>query len=209
MACLHLLRSELDGAIYVDTGFAYPETLALVDYAAGIVPMHVVKTDRRAQNEAEGIPSDVVPIDWTRQGQMFSAPKNVTIQSYLGCCYQNIAAPLLAKAQELRATHLYYGQRNDEGHRSPARDGDVVGGIVRRQPLEGWTAAEVLAYLATKMEVPAHYAISHSSLDCWDCTAFRRESADRIEWMREKHPDLHARYAPRAAALQQALTEAL
>jgi 3'-phosphoadenosine 5'-phosphosulfate sulfotransferase (PAPS reductase)/FAD synthetase len=209
MACLHLLRGQLDCAIYVDTGFAYPETQALVDYAASLVPMHVVKSERAAQNEREGIPSDVVPVDWTVAGQEATHSKNCRVQSYMECCYQNIARPLFVKAQELGVTELVYGQRGNEGHRSSAKDGDMVLGIIRRQPIEDWTEAEVLAYLASKMEVPAHYKIKHSSLDCYDCTAFRNDSADRIAYTREKHPIFFVKYAKRAELLDGALSQAL
>lgn len=209
MACLHLERETLDCAIYVDTGYAYTETLALVEYVAGILPMHVVKSQRREQNEYEGIPSDVVPIDWTRLGQSITAVKPVKIQSYLGCCAENISFPLFAKAKELGVTHLVCGQREDESHRGPVRNGHDVDGIVRLHPIEKWTEHEVLAYLATKMEVPAHYAIKHSSLDCYDCTAYRAESHDRIAWMREKHPVMYEVYRSRYVALSTALLQAL
>ena len=128
MACLHLLRSTLDCAIYVDTGFSYPETAALVEYARTIIPVHVVVSDRKAQNELEGLPADVVPIDWTRLGHTITGPKPVLIQSYLGCCYESISKPLLDYAIRIGVKELVYGQRDDEGHKSPARDGTVVSG---------------------------------------------------------------------------------
>lgn len=205
MACLHLLRDSLDCAIYVDTGFSYPETLELVSYANSIVPVHIVKSERNG----EGLPSDIVPIDWTTLGQQIAGKKSVKVQSYLGCCYESISAPIIKKAQELGVTELVYGQRNDENRKAPSRDGDVVFGMIRRHPIENWTADEVVAYLATKMEIPAHYAIKHSSLDCYDCTAYRKDSTDRIEWMRAEHPDLYQRYASRATLLDSALKEAM
>lgn len=209
MACLYLLREELDCAIYVDTGFAYPETQDLVEYASKLVPMHIVHSDRAGQNARDGVPADVVPIDWTVAGQQATCKKESTVQSYLECCYQNIARPLFVKAQELGVTELVYGQRKDEDHRAPAKDGDVVFGIKRLHPIESWTTEDVMSYLATKMKVPEHYKIKHSSLDCYDCTAFRRDSDDRIQWMREKHPIYYAKYSVRAALLDDALGQAL
>lgn len=208
MACLHLMRDELECAIYVDTGFAYPETEALVRYAETMLPVHRVKVDRDGQNREHGIPSDVVPVDWTLLGQQFTTKKAATIQSYLSCCYENLSAPLNAKAKELGVTHLVCGQRNEEGHKSPSRDGAVVDGIVRLHPIEHWSKAQVFEYLASKMEIPAHYALKHSSLDCYDCTAFRKESHDRIAWMRSAHPEFHAAYEARMNHLDTALREA-
>lgn len=209
MACLFLMRRELEFAIYVDTGFAYPETTALIDYAETILPVVRVRSDRAGQNARMGIPADVVPVNWTAMGQMVTSPKPVTVQSYLGCCYENISAPLMAKAKELGVTEIVSGQRNADGHKSPSRDGAVVEGITRRHPIEQWSDAQVFAYLSTVMDVPAHYAFKHSSLDCYDCTAYRLETADRINWTRDKHPKLHAAFMGRATLLDGALSEAL
>jgi 3'-phosphoadenosine 5'-phosphosulfate sulfotransferase (PAPS reductase)/FAD synthetase len=208
MACLHLLLAQLDCAVYVDTGFAYPETLNLVEYAAKLVPLHVVKTDRKAQNEREGIPADVVPINWTRYGQQFTGEKPVMIQSYLGCCYENLMAPLFAKAAELGVTHLYFGQRRAESHHSPVCSGSTHNGIVREHPIEDWTDEDVFAFLAEHIDIPPHYRITHSSLDCYDCTAYARESEDRIEYTREHHPSFYAEWEKRERALKKALEEA-
>lgn len=209
MACLHLLAGTLDCAIYVDTGKSYPETAAMVEYANTIVPVITVHTNQSEQNKREGIPADVVPIDWTRFGQQLAGEKMVTLQSYLNCCFENISIPLILKAKELGATEIVYGQRTDENHKSPSRNGDVTEGIVRLQPIENWTSEEVLAYLSTKMSVPAHYSIKHSSLDCYDCTAFRKDSTDRVEFTKANHPDKYLEYSHRLNLLDSALTDAL
>lgn len=205
MACLHLMRDSLDCAIYVDTGYSYPETRALVDYAATLVLMHVVSATR---NDAEGIAADVVPVDWTVVGQAVGGKKDCTIRSYLDCCFQSIGLPLVAKARELGVTELVYGQRNAESRKATSRDGDVVAGMVRRHPIEDWTEEEVVAYLESKMEIPAHYSIKHSSLDCYDCAAYRKDSIDRVAWTREVHPVLFSRYEARARLVADALKEA-
>ena len=209
MACLHLLKATLDCAIYVDTGKSYPETQEMVRYAAGIIPVITVRTDQESQNRREGLPADVVPIDWTRLGQMVTKPKPVMIQSYLSCCFENIAYPLLAKAKEIGATEIVYGQRNDDGHRATSRNGDVIEGITRLHPIEHWTRSQVLEYLASIMEIPDHYRIKHSSLDCYDCTAYRHDSEDRISFTRRRHPDFYRSYRQRIDGVNQALTDSL
>lgn len=212
MACLHLMRETLDCAIFVDTGFTYPETREMVNYAASLVPtMHVVQTDRRQQNAREGIPADIVPIAWTVIGQQFSGNKAVTIQSYLGCCWETIIDPLWAKARELGVTHIVMGQRTDEPYKSPARHETPVDGIVRLHPIEDWSGQQVLAYLKTKMDVPAHYlALEHNtSLDCYDCPAYEHQSRDRLVWTAARYPAFYAEYSVRRKALDGALREAL
>lgn len=209
MACLYLVRDQLDCAIYVDTGFAYPETQALVEHAKSLIPVHVVRSDRRGQNARCGVPADLVPINWTVLGQHLTSPKPVTIQSYLQCCWENIAAPAAAYAKSLGVTHLVGGQRMEEGHKSTSRHGDLVDGLVRLYPIHDWTRQQVLEYLRTKMALPDHYWIQHSSLDCYDCTAFAHESKDRVAWTRERYPAFHAEYQRRHDAITSAISEAV
>lgn len=209
MACLFLMRERLDCAIYVDTGYAYPETREMINYASSLITVHVVKADRAAQNAAYGIPADVVPINWTAIGQRMTTPKPMMIQSYLQCCYENIAQPLYAKAHALGVTHLVTGQRHDEPHKSTSIDGSLVEGIVRVHPLEEWTAEQVLDYLHLQMEVPPHFYFAQSSLDCYDCPAYEQQSRDRVAWMQERYPDAYQAYLIRRAAVTTALTESL
>lgn len=210
MACLHLLRAELDCAIYVDTGFTYPETRQMVNYASTLVPiMFVVQSDRIGQHALNGLPSDLVPVEWTVTGQAMTGKKATLIQASLQCCYENLSAPLLAKAKALGVTHLVYGQRHEESYKAPSRDGDVVEGMVRVHPIEDWTTPQVLAYLATKMDVPDHYRLTRSSLDCYDCPAYRRVSQDLHEWTKAKYPQFHAAYQHNYNAVLGAIQEAL
>lgn len=209
MACLFLQKEQLEFAIYVDTGYSYPETHEVIALARTHVPVHVVRSNRFQQNYDHGIPADVVPIDWTTLGQQMTRRKPVKIQSYLGCCYENINLPLLNYAHAQGVTELVFGQRWRESHKSPSVDGDVVWGMKRIHPIEDWTDEHVLEYLATQMKVPAHFYIKHSSLDCYDCTAFKRESRDRVEWMRMQHPRMFLEYLDRKRKLDAALDEAL
>jgi 3'-phosphoadenosine 5'-phosphosulfate sulfotransferase (PAPS reductase)/FAD synthetase len=208
-ACLHLMRDKLDCAIFVNTGFAFPETLAMVEYASQLVPMHIVHVDRKGQNEREGIPADVVPVDWTPLGHLVTGPKPARIQSYLACHFANITRGIWAKAIELGITHLVNGQRNSEHHKSIARNGLDIFGIERVQPLDDWSEEDVYTYLGSVMDVPPHFALNHSSLDCYDCTGFRARTLDRIAWAKVKHPELHAEFEERDRQLKQALAESI
>lgn len=210
MACLHLLRDTLSCAIYVDTGYGYPETKALVEYAATIIPVHIVTSDRDRQQAQSGWPSDVVPIAWTHLGQSVTTTKDIMIQSYLGCCFENISFPLLERARELGVTHLVYGKRREETTTSIARNGDCVHGMIRVHPIEDWTASQVLAYLDTKMAVPEHYrTVTHSSLDCYDCTGFRQDSQDRAVWMQQHYPHYYDLYRERMEKIDAAIQAGL
>jgi len=207
MACLHLCRASIDCAIYVDTGKSYPETLAMVEYASSIVPVCIVKSNQQEQNELEGIPADVVPVNYTRFGQAIAGYKNIRIQGYLECCFQNIGLPLFLKARELGATEMIYGQRLDDQFKATSRNGDVIDGITRLHPIEKWTSEDVLSYLRTVMDVPEHYYFEHSSLDCYDCTAFTKHTQDRVEFTRNRYPEFHRQYHARMNLVRQALLE--
>lgn len=207
MACLHLCRDRIDFAIFVDTGKTYPETWKMVEYAKNIVPVFIVESNQNEQNNNYGIPSDVVPVNYTPVGQAVTRIKPFKIQNYLECCFSNISHPLFMKAKELGAISMIYGQRMEEGHRSPARNGDMVDGILRLHPIENWSTEQVLNYLSTVMEVPEHYRIKHSSLDCYDCTAYRADSQDRVAYTKDKHPKFYRKYESRMNLIRQALKE--
>lgn len=212
MACLFLNRDKLDDitVIWVNTGKVYPETMALVDYAKGVCKNFVeVMVDRVLQNELNGIPADVVPIAWTNMGQQFSGKKDVTVQPYLSCCYENIGMQLHHAAQTLGITHLIRGQRNDERHKSTARNGTIIDGITYLQPIENWTKTDVMNYLTECMDIPAHFSLNHSSLDCYDCTAYRDESKDRVAYTKSNHPNFYAEYLVRKEKLDDVINLAL
>lgn len=211
MACLHLLRDRLSFAIFVDTGFLLPETRECVNYASSLLPVHIVLTDRKGQNAREGMPSEVVPIDWTAAGQRLTGPKPVKIQSYRQCHYENVNLPLWTKALALGVTHLVNGARADEHKNAMIPAVCQTDGVTELSPLYNWTEHDVFEYLETVMEVPAHYyAVPRSSsLDCFDCTGFVQDTVEFIPWLRARYPAEYAQYALRNHALYAAIHEAL
>lgn len=212
-ACLWLNRERLHEitVLWVDAGKTYPEVLDTIDLARQMCPNFVhVSVDRDEQNRINGIPADVVPVKWTRAGQQALGSKPVTIQPYLSCCFENISLPLHRAALEHGITHLIRGQRDDDGHKSPSRNGAVVdGGITYIHPIESWTSEEVLSFVGKHMPLPEHFKLKHTSMGCYDCTAYRKESVDRVAFMRERHPTLYAEYRARDAQLKAALAEAI
>jgi 3'-phosphoadenosine 5'-phosphosulfate sulfotransferase (PAPS reductase)/FAD synthetase len=132
----------------------------------------------------------------------------VKIQSYFGCCYDNITAPLMAKVKELGITELISGKRNDEHHKSSGKDGDVVDGVKHIHPIENWSQEQVLSYLHDNMTVPTHFYFNHSSLDCYDCSAYLKDTQDVFEWSR-KHPELHAKKVIRIQQVKDTLNKAM
>ncbi len=207
MACLYLYKHRLDDieVIWANTGRNYPEALETISRASEMCPRwHEVRTDREMQWKRNGLPSDLVPVDWTTHGQIFTPIKALKVQSYIQCCYENIGFPVWQKVKELGCTEVIRGVRNDEEHTSPTENLD---GIKCIHPLASWTKSEVLGYLKSKMgELPGHFVLEHSSMDCFDCTAFAAHSLDRAEYTRKKHPGLYAEYISGIRALHGAMS---
>ena len=195
LACWYLYKNQNPIVFWSNTGKAYPETLELVNkIRSEAVEFIEVITDQAAQIQEFGLPSDIVPVDCTIEGMAVTGQKPVIVQSYLNCCYQNISKPLLDAAKKRGITSLVRGQRLDESHKSVAKHGSIVDGITFIQPIETWTKEQVFAFLQTQCTLPEHYVIEHSSLDCYDCTAYLKHSADRVAYTKEKHPKLYEEY---------------
>lgn len=211
-ACLWLNKHRWSDIVvlWVNTGKNYPELLETINQARAMCPNFIeLVVDRDGQNAFNGLPSDVVPVNWTRLGQSVTGEKPVMVQSYIQCCLENIGENLQKYCKDHGITRLIRGQRNDEGHKSSARDGSVIEGITYEQPIEDWTAQQVLDYVSAHMPLPAHFKFKHSSMDCYDCTAFTADSVDRISYTKANHPMLYAEYETRNQALKSALIESM
>jgi phosphoadenosine phosphosulfate reductase len=204
LACWYLYSNQNPIVFWVNTGKLYPETRAVVNEVRQNAKLFVeVQTNQQVQNDQEGLPSDFVPIDHTPLGMQCTGLKNVMVQSYLNCCSANISRPLMEAAKEYGITRLIRGQRDSESHKSPSRHGSVVEGITFLHPIENWSDEQVYSLiLAHRGELPEHFKIKHSSLDCYDCTAYVKHSHDRVNWMKEKHPELYKQYDVRMTALK-------
>jgi phosphoadenosine phosphosulfate reductase len=195
LACWYLYKDQNPIVFWANTGKAYPETVDLVNkIKSEAVEFIEVVSDQKGQIAAFGLPSDIVPVDNTFDGMQLTGKKPVMVQSYLNCCYENKAKPLMEAAKKRGITQMIRGQRLDESHKSTAKHGSIVDGIMFIQPIETWSKEQVFAFLRTQGELPEHYAIEHSSLDCYDCTAYLSHSADRVAYTKEKHPKLYEEY---------------
>jgi 3'-phosphoadenosine 5'-phosphosulfate sulfotransferase (PAPS reductase)/FAD synthetase len=208
-ACLHLMKDQIDVVLWVNTGKNYPEALEAINLAKKMCKAFIeIKSDRDTQNAVNGIPSDIIPFANTQFAQQVTGHTETKIQSYFGCCYDNITLPLMAKVKQLGVTYLVSGKRNDEGHVSSSKDGDVIDGVTHLHPIENWTRDQVLEYLESKMQVPEHLYFNHSSLDCYDCSAYIKDTKDVFEWSK-KHPALHAKKVIRINQVKETLNQAM
>jgi 3'-phosphoadenosine 5'-phosphosulfate sulfotransferase (PAPS reductase)/FAD synthetase len=196
IACLELFKPYLDkiAVIWVNTGSNLPEVEECVTKVALEVPNFVeIPTNQAWSVEVNGYPADVVPVNFTKLGQCFTNTKDIVLRSYLECCNENIWSPAYARVQELGVTGVIRGQRSDEGHKAPLNSGEVVDGIEYFFPLQDWSNEDVNNYLVKQgVEMTERLMMrSHTSLDCWNCTAFTENSVERMEYMKKYHPVKH------------------
>lgn len=201
LACLYLLRplwKEITVA-WVNTGAAYPETIRLMDRVRSLVPHFLeINSDQPANIAANGPPSDIAPIRSLPQGRIATQYDGTPIQSFLECCSENMWKPMQDAMTALGATVIIRGQKLSDERKSPIRDGYTVNGVRYWFPVEAWTDEEVFAYLkANGVEIPAHYAYTKTSLDCWSCTAYLDENLGRLRHMRKNEPVMWRQIEPR------------
>lgn len=205
LACLYLNRHRLNDIVvmWVDTGKNFPCVLETINQAKVMCPHWVtVKSDQDSNLKQYGWPSDVVPIDSTVFGETFVKRRGLRLQSYQGCCFENIALPIWRKTKELGITEVIRGQRNADEHTAPVKDGDVVDGVTIRLPIADWSDGEVISYLQGHMEIPEHLYLSHSSMDCHDCTAYWPALKNRSEFVKSHYPVLFDQHQNRMQRLR-------
>ncbi len=195
IACLELVRPWLDKVhlVSVNTGAAFPEIEEHMEEVRASGPhFHEIRTQQPLNIATVGHPVDVLPINNTLLGQACTEPKPIKLQSYLDCCSANFMAPADQAARELGVTAVIRGQRADEMHRAPVSSGHVWNGIEYIFPIEDWSSAQVVEFIAGRgYDVSDRLSMEHSSLDCWNCTAFCKQSRDRFDYLKRHHPGKH------------------
>jgi phosphoadenosine phosphosulfate reductase len=148
-----------------------------------------IKTNQPESIKSKGYPVDVVPVNYTVLGQSVTSIKDFKVRSYFECCAENFWLPCDAEVRKLGITGVIRGQRQSEGHRAPIKSGYVENGIEYNFPIETWSDSDVIDYLKSKdVVINERLSMSHSSLDCWNCTAYMAESKDRFNYIKKHHP---------------------
>lgn len=203
LACLYLLEprwSEITVA-WVNTGAAFPETIALMERVRTQVP-HFLEVAAEQSIEREGYPADVLPIAATSWGHQFEGETGPRFQSRYSCCATALWAPMQRAMSELGATTIIRGQKLSDAKKTPIRSGQIVEGITYEFPLEDWTDVDVCRFLAEKkVPLPESYRYMSTGLDCWNCTAYLSENAGRLQYLQERHPAKYQHVAGVLSAL--------
>lgn len=185
LACLYLLRDEWATlpVVWLNTGAAYPETVTYMMRWKEILPNFIeIKSDQPAQVVKNGYPSDVTVVNNTSFGRQFISSDGPLVQSYLNCCAENIWLPLFHAIDAMGATEIVRGQRKSDARQSFIRHGDIINGKKYNFPIYDWSDEQVFDYLQTiGAEIPEGYKYGEKTgRDCWDCTAYLDENAQRI-----------------------------
>lgn len=192
IACLHLLEQYLDKVlvVWINTGANFPEIEAFMEETRAKVPNFLeIKTNQPESIKAKGYAVDVVPVNYTNLGQSVTSIKDFKVRSYFECCSENFWQPCDAEMRRIGVTGIIRGQRNSEGHRAPIKSGHIENGIEYCLPIETWSKEDVVEYLRSKdVDIDERLSMDHSSLDCWNCTAYMAESADRFKYIQKHHP---------------------
>jgi phosphoadenosine phosphosulfate reductase len=193
LACLELYRNYLDKLIliWVNTGANFPE---IEDYMDQLnVPNFVeVRTNQPLSLEVNGHPVDILPVNFSNIGQAVTSQKDIKLRTYFDCCAENQWIPAHQKIQELGITCVVRGQRQSELHTNPIKSGEVIDGIEYVFPILHWSDQDVVEYLKSKdIEITERLSMSHSSLDCWNCTAYIADSKQRFEYIKKHYPQQH------------------
>lgn len=205
LACLYLVKPlwpEIT-VVWVNTGDAFPETIAQMAAVNAMVPHFLeVNSDQPAQQSRNGYPSDLVPVWDTPTGRACDQSRDRSVQDPFACCGENIWQPMARAVRELGATTVIRGQRLAEAKKSTLRNGAHVDGVQYLFPIELWSDDEVVRFLEEQgVEIPAHYAYVNSSLDCQHCTAYLSENRGKFTYMKKHHPVLHREVVRRVTYL--------
>lgn len=200
LAILHLYRDQLDTILvaWVNTGAAYPATIAQMNAIAQTVPHFLeIQSDQPAQIEEYGFPSDVVPLHSTSIGRAWvKSETTYRIQDSFNCCAANRWLPMRTVMKERGITKVIHGQRRAEKYTVPITNGIVIDGVEYILPIEDWTDAQVFAYLKeNNVSLPDYYAKGEGkSHDCWSCTGYLDEDQSRIRNLpREQYAEVMRR----------------
>lgn len=211
LACLYLMRPYWDRltVYWLNTGDAFPETVAVMDKIAAMVPHYVEIAGNQPDTVRDfGIPTDILPASATPIGIM-GAGGGTLMQDRYSCCWRSLMAPMQQKMIDDGVTLIVRGQRADDLLKAPITTGSVIDGIEYLFPIEAWTAAEVSIYLETDVgiEIPPFYATMNTTPDCMTCSAWWEEN--RSQYLKANHPDKHALYQQRLDVIRIAIADSI
>lgn len=197
LACVYLLRDQLERVTiyHMDTGDLLPEMRAIVEHVKTFAPNFVhLRGDVLGWIDAHGLPTDLMPHSAHPIGQAMAEGRPLVAR--YDCCWINLMGPIYQRIHADGNTLLIRGTKQVDMARLPARTGDLTDGMELLYPIEGWSNAEVFAYLRS-VGAPIARVYDHvtNSPECARCSAWWGEG--RNAYLRRYHPALWLDYMAR------------
>lgn len=178
---------------YTNSGDAYPETVALVDFIATQVP-RLVKIQGKVHETIEkfGLPSDVLQPGTGYEHARSDMSDYQPLNDRHNCCKHSIMLPMHARMYEDGITLMLRGQRSEDVTKSAVVNGSVIGGIQIVFPIEHWTTVDVDNFIAASgyRSTPFYEHGVSNTPDCMHCTAWLEPAAHK--YLAKFHPSAAA-----------------
>lgn len=173
--------------VWVDTGKNFQtikDTIAKLKIEFPNIKFTTLNSDRDKNWEQFGMPSDILPMKYTLEGESYQGSTKIRLQSVYSCCSRNIMQPVFHYAKAIGCELLIRGNKIADEMKDWTRSWSVIDGITFYHPIENWTDEECREYIRNHASFyPHHLDYKHSSLDCKDCTGYWKDSKDRVEYM--------------------------
>lgn len=196
--------------VWVNTGAMFPHMEKFVREYGKRYRLVEVMGNQDERFKVAGLPAYVVPITYTPIGihELKRRSSSVVINDWITCCVVVRSKPSFDHAKEASNTVILHGQREEDGGGYPHNE--IRDGVELFGPIYDWTSTQVMAYIEQHgLELPEQYHYAGvkladlkeeiSSLECWNCTA--NLSVPRINYMRERYPELLEQLRPRIKAV--------
>lgn len=210
LAGLFLLKPWWDRltVYWLNSGDAVPEVEEFVREIADLVPNFVeVEGCVREQVAVFGPPTDLLAADASWMGAQ-ALGHTLVFQDRNSCCFNSLMRPLQDRMKADGVEVIIRGQKLADKRKSAIRSGAVVDGVMYLFPLEGWTDADVVAYLERiGVGLPSYYQHLRSSPDCLHCTAYLDEQ--RKDFLQASHPEAWQKVAMNLRLIRSTAQESL
>jgi len=195
LATLLLLKDQLHEitVLWADSGDSFLETYAQMEKVKAFCPnFEVVKGDQPKVIADRGYPSDVLPVRNHKVIQGLISIERVKLQGFLECCLSSFLMPMERRSKDLGATEIIRGVKKCDVIKGPTRDGDVIDGVLYRNPIWDWTEDQVMDFIKDSELRSPHYDLAHTSMDCMHCTAYLNDNHWKLPYLDKHYPDVGA-----------------
>ena len=179
---------------WVDTGNQFPEVYEHMDTVKSLVrSFRLIRSNTAAWQFKNGHPVDLVPTSKDATGRyIYGGDARMPYVSRWQCCKANMWDPMAKFMELFRPEEVLRGDRGEER----AEGAKEAEGIKLSFPIFNWTTEQVQAFIEAQAPKYGLLQMRHklkegSSLDCMTCTAYNCEHKERMNYLKEHHPELY------------------